>query len=507
MLSISVAASSESPYKKRAKRRISSDYQPPRDDEELAKRFKENQEEHERRWAQGSFLQVVRNHVKCRSSHHPSVPWQIWLSVNPESDATAIWIERKFNVPDSGEWVSEAIFSIPLSPSKLSKEPGYPGMLVFECTPIEGVPDEIERKYRVLDDCSRLRDIIKTLPPKRHFIPSLLIFCWTEGADSYPATDFFDMVKRFVSENILESYHVFAMTSTTKDLDSKLDDAMKSLSLDTEGKLVKALTVRGIYKLFESTFNSFVTEWIENCSSNCFFDWNIYGHLVQASFELLNVIDSSVHQLTNIRGETNLHPFDPDSLEDSDSAYEVAEQWLSALNQRGDASQVIMDLQSHRNIGQDFPVRAFIEHIAEILQIRLETQIGAKKVYYITVTAVKSSLRSFESAIEPQQMKLGQVLNSSIRRSPKRRSYSVDTTQTSPQAKRIKLFTSADTSVSGGDDALSPFSSPLINGRSSPSPSISAVSQSTSATEAPTITAAMLRALTRDTKRKYASAS
>ena len=50
------------------------------------------------------------------------------------------------------------------------------------------------RKYRVLDDCSRLRDIVKTLPPKRHFIPSLLIFCWTEGADSYPATDFFDMV-------------------------------------------------------------------------------------------------------------------------------------------------------------------------------------------------------------------------------------------------------------------------------------------------------------------------
>lgn len=172
----------------------------------------------------------------------------------------------------------------------------------------------------------------------------------------------------------------------------------------------------------------------------------------------------------------------------------------------------------------DFPVRAFIEHIAEILQIRWENLIGAKKLHYITVTAVKSSLQSFESAIEPQQMKLGQVLNSSIRRSPKRRSYSVDTTQTrfvkslispddadvassSPQAKRAKLSTSADASVYGGDDALSPFSSPLLNGRSSPSPSMSAVSQSTNALEAPTITAAMLRALTRDMKRKYASAS
>ena len=47
-------------------------------------------------------------------------------------------------------------------------------------------------------------------------------------------------------------------------------------------------------------------------------DWNIYGHLVQASIELLNTIGLYVHQLTNTGGETNLHPFDPDSLEDSE---------------------------------------------------------------------------------------------------------------------------------------------------------------------------------------------
>lgn len=47
-------------------------------------------------------------------------------------------------------------------------------------------------------------------------------------------------------------------------------------------------------------------------------DWNIYGHLVQASVELLNTIGLYVHRLTNAGGETNLHPFDPDSLEDSE---------------------------------------------------------------------------------------------------------------------------------------------------------------------------------------------
>jgi len=47
-------------------------------------------------------------------------------------------------------------------------------------------------------------------------------------------------------------------------------------------------------------------------------DWNIYGPLVQASIELSNTIGLYVHQLTNTGAGTGLHPFDPDSLEDSE---------------------------------------------------------------------------------------------------------------------------------------------------------------------------------------------
>lgn len=71
---------------------------------------------------------------------HPS--WHIWLSMNSVSDATAIWLERKFDVPVSGDWVSEAIFSIPLTHTK---DPDSPGLIIFECTPVEGVADELER--------------------------------------------------------------------------------------------------------------------------------------------------------------------------------------------------------------------------------------------------------------------------------------------------------------------------------------------------------------------------
>jgi hypothetical protein len=65
--------------------------------------------------------------------------------MNPESDATAIWLERKFDVPESGQWASEAVFSIPVVPTRIIDPSDSPGLIVFECTPLEGVADDLER--------------------------------------------------------------------------------------------------------------------------------------------------------------------------------------------------------------------------------------------------------------------------------------------------------------------------------------------------------------------------
>ena len=79
------------------------------------------------------------------------LPWQIWLSMNPESDATAIWLERKFDIPASGSWASDSIFAIPLSPEVLSGSTvsGSPGVIVFECTPLGDVADNLEKYVAV----------------------------------------------------------------------------------------------------------------------------------------------------------------------------------------------------------------------------------------------------------------------------------------------------------------------------------------------------------------------
>ena len=52
---------------------------------------------------------------------------------------------------------------------------------------------EMCRKYRVLEDCTRLREIIEAFPADRHYVPSLLCIVWSER-DPDSSKDFDDMV-------------------------------------------------------------------------------------------------------------------------------------------------------------------------------------------------------------------------------------------------------------------------------------------------------------------------
>ena len=84
----------------------------------------------------------MQRHVKEMRTP-PPIGWQIWLSMNPEMDATAIWLERKFDVPTSGKWLGESIFAMGLGVTEQSQ--ASPGVIVFERTPLESITDEIER--------------------------------------------------------------------------------------------------------------------------------------------------------------------------------------------------------------------------------------------------------------------------------------------------------------------------------------------------------------------------
>jgi len=55
--------------------------------------------------------------------------------------------------------------------------------------------DNLRRKFRVLDDCARLREVIETFPDDRHFIPSVLFILWNEDDSETLPDDLRHMVR------------------------------------------------------------------------------------------------------------------------------------------------------------------------------------------------------------------------------------------------------------------------------------------------------------------------
>lgn len=203
-----------------------------------------------------------------------------------------------------------------------------------------------------MDDCSRLRDIIEVLPPKRHFVPSLLTVSWVDSKYDDTAVDFNTMISKLIEDGIIGGHHNFAITIETKDLDAKLEEALDIIGVDVEGRLVQLLSVRGtdicclctapqlnifvsaIFKSFESTWVDFSSEWIASCSINgkcrkplkiqAYFtdpkilvDWFLYGKMVEALVYLLNSMATLSLGLLGISQMATLPLFRPGDILDS----------------------------------------------------------------------------------------------------------------------------------------------------------------------------------------------
>ena len=182
-------------------------------------------------------------------------------------------------MPDSGSWASEHVFSIPLAPGADSRSPG---LVVFECSPLHGLEDEIEkcvvisgslkrvpthlfiqtentgyltivRAYVKRSRCSPRTDILSRLccsysgvrTRRRH----CLLICIVWYAHFY-SLKFFDhahakQVGDYATKGVIGSHATFSLSSKTTDLDDKFTEILGSMDLDTAGGLVEILSRQG----------------------------------------------------------------------------------------------------------------------------------------------------------------------------------------------------------------------------------------------------------------------
>ncbi|KAI8969536.1 SAC3/GANP/Nin1/mts3/eIF-3 p25 family-domain-containing protein [Trametes punicea] len=458
---------------RRVKRRKSAQFAAePLTDEALARRLHENREENEKRWAPGSFRQTIIDRLKASLPLSTELPeWCIWLSTNSVNDKTAIWLEHKFDVPASGHWVSENVFCIPTFDS--SKEgQGSPGLIIFERTPLENVDDEIERKYRVLDDCARLRDILETRLPsdEEHYLPCLLVINWSETEDDAGAMDFVQMTQKAVGGDVLKHVSYFSVSATAKDLDKKFADVVNATPFDTEDRLSVKLSWKDIRRLLIAPVETAVSDLVDSCWSDDGFHWARYDQVVVAVEEILNAA---------LRAILGLFPDTPPHV-----TIEIPE-----------------DIPQPADLGRGCATGPFAEGLAKLLASSAQGVLGSRLLSSVSVyrNAIDSAIRDVENAIETQATRLRQLAAeaaltaSLVGPSPKRRASQEDLRLNgSASAKRIRTSPSEDGYIEVDSDGASISRPPSTSGM-------------TDVSEKPLVTVAMLRALTRDVLKTYGS--
>ncbi|OJT13249.1 SAC3 family protein 1 [Trametes pubescens] len=451
---------------RRVKRRKSAQFVEPLTDEALAQRLQENREENEKRWAQGSFRQTVVDCLKARLPPDTQLQeWCIWLSTNSVNDKTAIWLEHKFGVPVSGQWVSENVFCIHAFDAP--EQQGSPGLIVFERSPLEGVEDEIERKYRVLDDCARLRDILETrLPPdEERFVPCLLVINWSEKEDNEDTRDFIDMTHKAVRDGSLKHVSYFSVSATTKELDKKFAEVVNATPLDTDDRLAVRLSWEDIRKLLVAPVESPISDLVDSCWSDDEFNWTRYDRVVVAIEEILN---------TALRTILSLFPGVPSRV-----SIEIPE-----------------DLQQPGEMGRGYTTGPFAAGLSNLLAASAQEVLGNKLASPVTLQrdALDSAVQDLENVIETQANRLRQLAAeaalkaSTIGPSPKRRASQED----------LRL----NGSLSFKRTRMSPSDDGYLDTELSVSPPPS-TSGATDVGDKPLVTVAMLRTLTRDVLKTY----
>jgi hypothetical protein len=99
---------------------------------------------HEKAWGQGTFIQTIKRFLQESMILCPS-NWILWLSVNGDVDGTylARQLGRKSSLGQGGDVIPVRLADGDNDEAASSKEM-YPGLLVFELSPLDD-EDDLDR--------------------------------------------------------------------------------------------------------------------------------------------------------------------------------------------------------------------------------------------------------------------------------------------------------------------------------------------------------------------------
>jgi len=370
-------------------------------------------------------------------------------------------------------------------------------LVVFECSPLHGVDDDIEKKYRVLDDCARLREVIETFPEGRYFIPSVLFILWGQDEGEAPPDDLGRMAGDYEVKGTIGSHSTFSLSSNTRDLDEKFRRVLSSMDLDTTGGLVEIMSRQEYLQLVIAPWKDFASDWVVRCSTDNEVDWVLFGKVFEMLVKLMNTLSRHFTSRLDESAVTNPLPeIRLDGVKSSSELFDVTFRWLEHKDLRTPSREFRIMLQSYRTSDTDFPVHASVSALYDLSVRCIEGSVRIDRTvrYPVPKHDIEETMREVESDVAEAGAQLRSVFLFLTR--PKRPPPDDDEASVrsmSPSSKRLKstfssFATLEDLVLSGSNELMPPPSSAV-----SPSTSVTTIVSEEKPQKG--VTVAMLRAL------------
>ncbi|KAJ7717930.1 hypothetical protein B0H14DRAFT_3631052 [Mycena olivaceomarginata] len=132
----------------------------------------------------------------------------------------------------------------------------------------------------------------------------------------------------------------------------------------------------------------------------------LYCRLLDAAVAILNMLAALSMSLVGVELDEHILPvfqLDWDGVCDSESTFEAVGSWLANSQLDLAAGIVAMDLQSHREIGCDFPISAFVDHVRSLALYQAGTSLEKGQMFFVPTKDVGSMLKKHNEEVRLRQ--------------------------------------------------------------------------------------------------------
>ncbi|KAG8907409.1 hypothetical protein FRB99_004434 [Tulasnella sp. 403] len=334
-------------------------------------------------WRGGVFLDAIHRRISVivegtrRKNDIMPEDWDVWLY--GQGGATWRWLRVKFGLdPGDDDLVDQAFVIIPLSGIS---EMNYPGLIVFELSPLLATSPPDQRNAIWETDMQRLGGILSQLPDDRPYQPTLMILYWGDANSDQTAQQ--SIIRKRIT-SYLEPAFPEVVTQVVpvvfKDPETyheAFETAIQHAPLDITGKMLVKYPLRDVISSFSVVWEAAMVEGITICESHRAehpsVKWRACARLFSLLVEGLAKLEESVSDVVELINEDGLPPFRTEGISDESAFWDGVIEYLGSASLADDVLLVTLRRELQAALSKQRPpsIRIILDQLAWYVTSRL----------------------------------------------------------------------------------------------------------------------------------------